>query len=171
MDTRLNFSSAYHPQTDGQTKRVNQILEDMLRACALKNKKSWDKCLPYAEFSYNSSYQESMKISPFEVLYGRNCQTPLFWNDHGENQVFGPKILRAAEMHVQVIRENLKLAQSRQKSYADHRRRELSFQVSDFVYLKVSPKRGLDHFKIRGNLAPRYIGPFKNLEQRGEVAY
>jgi hypothetical protein len=71
MDTRLNFSSAYHPQTDGQTKRVNQILEDMLRACALKDKKSWDKCLSYAEFSYNNSYQESLKMSPFKVLYGR----------------------------------------------------------------------------------------------------
>jgi hypothetical protein len=74
-------------------------------------------------------------------------------------------------MQVQVIRENLKIAQSRQKSYVDHRRRKLSFQVSDFVYLKVSPMRGLRRFKIRGKLAPRYIGPFKILEQRGEVAY
>jgi hypothetical protein len=78
MDTRLNFSSAYHPQMDGQTKRVNQILEDMLRACALKDSKSWDKCLPYAEFSYNNSYQKSLKMSPFKVLYGRKCQTLLF---------------------------------------------------------------------------------------------
>jgi hypothetical protein len=69
MDTRLNFSSAYHPQMDSQTDRVNQILEDMLRACALKDKKSWDKCLPYAEFSYNRSYQESLKMSPFKVSY------------------------------------------------------------------------------------------------------
>jgi transposase InsO family protein len=73
MDTKLNFSLAYHPQTDGQTERVSQILEDMLRACALKDKKSLNKCLPYAEFSYNNSYQESLKISPFEVLYGRKC--------------------------------------------------------------------------------------------------
>jgi hypothetical protein len=78
MDTGLNFSSAYHPQTDGQIKRVNQILEDMLRTCALKDKKRWNKCLPYAEFSYNNSYQESLKMSPFEVLYGHKCQTPLF---------------------------------------------------------------------------------------------
>jgi transposase InsO family protein len=73
MDTRLNFSSAYHPQTDGQIERVNQILEDMLRACALKDRKSWDKCLSYAEFSYNNSYQNSLKMSPFEVLYGCKC--------------------------------------------------------------------------------------------------
>jgi hypothetical protein len=71
MDTRLNFSSMYHPQIDGQTEKVNQILEDMLRTCALKDSKSWDKCLPYVEFSYNNSYQKSLKMSPFEVLYGR----------------------------------------------------------------------------------------------------
>jgi transposase InsO family protein len=117
MDTKLNFSSVYHPQIDGQTERVNQILEDMLRACALKDKKSWDKYLPYAEFSYNNSYQKSLKMSPFEVLYGRKCRTPLFWNEPEENQVFEPEILGEAERQVQVIRENLQLAQSRQKSY------------------------------------------------------
>jgi hypothetical protein len=171
IDTKLNFSLAYHPQTNGQTERVNQILEDMLRACALKDKKSWDKCLPYAEFSYNNSYQESLKMSPFEVLYGRKGRTPLFFNDPGENHVYGPKILLEVERQVQVVRENLQLAQSRQKSYADHKRRKLSFEVGEFVYLKVSPMRGLHCFKIRGKLVPRYIGPFKILEQRGEVAY
>jgi hypothetical protein len=95
----------------------------------------------------------------------------LFWNEPGENQVFGPEILREAEKQVHIVRENLQLAQSRQKSYADHRRRKLSFRVGDFVYLKVSPMRGLYHFKIRGKLASRYIGLFKILEQRGEVAY
>jgi len=113
MDTRLNFSSAYHPQTDGQTERTNQILEDMLRACALKNSRSWDKNLPYAEFSYNNSYQASLKMAPFEVLYGRKCRTPLFWNETGENQLFGPEVLREAERQVQEIRNNLKTAQSR----------------------------------------------------------
>jgi hypothetical protein len=110
-------------------------------------------------------------MSPFKVLCGRKCRTPLFWNEPGENQVFGPEILQEAERQVQVIRENLQQAQSRQKSYADHRRRNLSFEVGDFVYLKVLPMTGLRHFKIRGKLAPRYIGPFKILEQRGEVAY
>jgi hypothetical protein len=113
MDTRLKFSSAYHPQMDGQTERVNQILEDMLRACTLKDSKSWDKCLPYAEFSYNNSYQKSLKMSPFKVLYERKSRTPLFWNEPGENQVFGLKILQEAERQVQVVRENLQLAQSR----------------------------------------------------------
>jgi hypothetical protein len=171
MDTKLNFSSAYHPQTDGQTERTNQVLEDMLRACALKHGRSWDKSLPYAEFSYNNSYQASLKMAPFEALYGRKCRTPLYWNQTEESQVFGPKILQEAEKQVQIIRENLKVAQSRQKSYADNRRRELMFEVGDFVYLKVSPMRGMKRFKVKGKLSPYYIGPFKILERKGEVAY
>jgi transposase InsO family protein len=90
MDTKLNFNSTYHPQTDGQTKRTNQILEDMLRACAFMYGKSWDKSLPYVEFSYNNSYQASFKMAPYEALYGRQCRTPLFWNQTRESQVFGP---------------------------------------------------------------------------------
>jgi hypothetical protein len=133
MDTRLNFSSAYHPQTDGQTERVNQILEDMLRVYALKDSKSWEKCLPYVESSYNNSYQKSLKMSPFKILHGRKCRTPLFWNEPRENQVFGSEIIQEAERQVQVVRENLQLAQPRQKSYADHSRRKLSFKVGDFV--------------------------------------
>jgi transposase InsO family protein len=78
MDSNLNFSSAYHPQTDSQTERTNQILEDMLRAYALKHGGSWDKSLPYAEFCYNNSYQASLKMAPFEALYGRKCRTPLY---------------------------------------------------------------------------------------------
>jgi IS30 family transposase len=78
LDTKLNFSSAYHPQTDGQTERTNQILEDMLRACALKHGGSLDKNLSYAEFTYNNSYQASLKMAPFEALYGRKCRTPLY---------------------------------------------------------------------------------------------
>jgi hypothetical protein len=87
-------------------------------------------------------------MSPFEVLYGCKCRTPLFWNEPGENQVFGPEILQEAERQVQVVRENLQLAQSRKKSYIDDRRRNLRFEVGDFVYLKVSPMRGLRRFKI-----------------------
>jgi hypothetical protein len=120
MDTKLNFSSAYHSQTNGQTERTNQVLEDMLRACALKHGRSWDKSLPYAEFSYNNSYQASLKMAPFGSLYGRKCRTLFYWNQTGESQLFGPEILQEAEKQVQIIRENLKTAQSRQKSYADN---------------------------------------------------
>jgi hypothetical protein len=171
LDTQLCFSSTYHPQTNGQTERVNQILEDMLRACALQYGRSLDKSLLYVEFSYSNSYQESLKMAPFEMLYGCRCWTPLFWNETGEWNVFGPDILQEAEKQVRMVRENLRVAQSRQNSYVDHWRRELSFEVEDFVYLKVSPMRGLRHFKVRGNLAPRFIRPFKILEKRGEVAY
>jgi hypothetical protein len=90
LDTQLRFSSAYHPQIDGQTERVNQILEDMLRDCALQYGRSWDKSLTYAEFSYNNGYQQSLKMAPFEMLYGRKCRTLLFWNDAGEQKAFGP---------------------------------------------------------------------------------
>jgi transposase InsO family protein len=157
LGTHLNFSSAYHPQTDGQTERTNQILEDMLSACALQDQSGWDKRLPYAEFSYNNSYQASLKMSPFQALYGRSCRTPLQWDQPGEKQVFGPDIL--------------KIAQSRQRSYVDTRRRDLSFEVGDFAYLKVSPIRGVRRFRVKGNLAPRYIGPYQILARRGEVAY
>jgi hypothetical protein len=143
----------------------------MLRACALQYGRSWDKCLSYVEFSYNNSYQESLKMALFEMLYDRRCRTLLFWSETGERNFFGPDILQEAEKQVRIVRENLRVAQSRQKSYADRRRRELSFEVRDFVYLKVSPMRGLCHFKVRGKLALRYIGKFKILEKRGEVAY
>jgi hypothetical protein len=99
------------------------------------------------------------------------CRTPLFWNETGELKVFGPDILEEAEKQVRMVKENLRDTQSRQKSYTDHRRRELSFEVGDFIYLKVSPMRGLRHLKVRGKLTPRFIGPFKILEKRGEVAY
>jgi hypothetical protein len=110
-------------------------------------------------------------MAPFEALYGRKCRTPLYWNQTGESRVFGLEILQEAEKQVQIIRENLKTTQSRQKSYVDNRRRELIFEVGDFVYLKVSPMRGMRRFKVKGKLSPRYINPFKTLERNGEVAY
>jgi hypothetical protein len=106
----LRFSSAYHPQNDGQTERVNQILEDMLRVYALQYERSWDKSLSYVEFSYNNSYQESLKMVPFEMLHGCRCWTLLFWNETGEQKVFGPNILQEAEKQVRMVRENLRVA-------------------------------------------------------------
>ena len=111
----------------------------MLRACALDYGSSWDDNLPYAEFSYNNSYQASIKMSPFEALYGRKCQAPLMWSNVGEKALEGPAFVKEAEEKVALIRRRLLEAQSRQKSYADNRRRELRFEEGDFVYLKVSP--------------------------------
>lgn len=119
--------------------------------------KDWERCLPYAEFSYNNSYQASLKMSPNEALFGRRCRrcrTPLMWSETGERAVFGPDIIKEAEEKVRLIRDRLKVAQSRQKSYADTRIRDLEFNVGDHVYLKVSPLRGTKRFKVKGKLAP-----------------
>jgi hypothetical protein len=143
----------------------------MLRACVLQYDKNWDKCLPLAEFSYNNSYQTSLKMAAFEALYGHRCRTPLSWSQTSERKIFGPDLVIEAEDKVKVIQDNLKVAQSRQKSYADIWRRPLQFQVGDFVYLRVSPTRGIQRFGVKGKLAPRYIGPFEILEICGPVAY
>jgi hypothetical protein len=171
LGTKLLHSSAYHPQTSGQTERVNQILEDMLRACVLEFPQKWDDYLPLAEFSYNNSYQESIKMAPFVALYGRRCRTPLNWSEPGERYFFRPDMVKETEDKVQQIIHNLKEAQARQKSYADKRRKPLYFLVGDYVYLKVSPMKGVSRFGVKGKLAPRYIGPFPVLEQCGPVAY
>ena len=107
----------------------------MLRACVIQYDKNWDKCLALAEFSYNNSYQSSLKMEPFEALYGRRCRTPLSWSQTGECKIFGPDLVTEAENKVKVIQANLKVAQSRQKSYADKRREPLQFEVGDYVYL------------------------------------
>jgi len=139
----------------------------MLRACVLSYSKKWDECLPLAEFSYNNSYQESIKMAPFEALYGRRCRTPLNWSEAGERNFFGPDLVGEAEDQVRLIQANLKTAQARQKSYADKRRWPLIFEVGDHVYLRVSPMKGVQRFGMRGKLAPRYVGPFLSLSVVG----
>jgi hypothetical protein len=124
-----------------------------------------------AEFSYNNSYQESIKMAPFEALYGRRCRTPLNWSELGERWYFRPDLVKEIKEKVQQIRHNLKETQARQKNYADKRRQPLVFQVNDHVYLKVSPMKGVNRFGVKGKLAPRYIGPFLILERYGPVAY
>jgi hypothetical protein len=110
-------------------------------------------------------------MSPFEALYGRKCTTPLLWSGVGERSFFGPDIIQEAEEKVRLIKDRLKVAQSRQKSYADNKRRDVSYEIGDRVYLRVSPLRGVKRFGIKGKLAPRFIGPFKILSRKGEVAY
>src|SRR3990170_2462686 len=159
MGTHLSFSSAYHPQSQGQVERVNQVLEDMLRACVISFGKKWEESLPYAEFSYNNSYQASLKMAPFEVLYGRKCRTPLNWSETGERPLVGPDIIQHAEEQVRIVRENLTAAQDRQKSNYDRKRWGLTYQPGDHAYLRVTPMKGTRRFGIKGKLAPRYIGP------------
>ena len=128
MGTHLNFTTAYHPQGGGQTERVNQILEDMLRGCVISFGKNWEKSLPFAEFSYNNSYQSSLGMAPFEFLYGRKCRTPLNWLDAGERPLFGPDMINEAEAQARMVHERLKIAQSRQKSYYDKHHQDVSYE-------------------------------------------
>jgi hypothetical protein len=124
-----------------------------------------------AEFSYNNSYQASLKMALFDALYGRRCRTPLNWSETGERTLFGPDLVMDAEEKVQVIRENLKMAQMRQKSYHDKGTAPRHFEVGDYVYLKVSPTKGVQRFGVKGKLAPRYIIPYEVIEVCGLVAY
>jgi hypothetical protein len=110
MGTELNYITAFHPQTDGQTERGNQVLEDLLRACVLIYESDWEKSLSYAEFTYNNSYQANLKMAPFEALYGRKCRTPFMWSEVGEQTFFGPTAIVEAEENVAKVRENLKIA-------------------------------------------------------------
>ncbi|KAA0042118.1 pol protein [Cucumis melo var. makuwa] len=144
MGTKLDFSTTFHPQTDGQTERLNQVLEDMLWACTLEFLGSWDSHLHLMEFAYNNSFQATIDMAPFEALYGKCCRSPVCWGE---------------------------TAQSRQKSYADVRRKDLEFEVGDKVFLKVAPMKGVLQFERRGKLSPRFVGPFEILEWIGPVAY
>ncbi|GKE33555.1 putative reverse transcriptase domain-containing protein [Tanacetum coccineum] len=144
----LDLSTAYHPQTDGQRERTIQTLEDMLRACVIDFGSSWDRHLPLVEFSYNNSYHASIKVAPYEALYGRKCRSPVCWSEN--------RLLTAC---------------SRQKSYADRRTKPLEFKLGDMVLLKVSLWKGAVRFGKRGKLSLRYIGPFKILARVSPVAY
>ncbi|KAL0557203.1 hypothetical protein IC582_005721 [Cucumis melo] len=171
MGTRLNFSTAFHPQTDGQTERLNQVLEDMLRACALEFPGSWDSHLHLMEFAYNNSYQATIGMAPFEALYGKCCRSPVCWGEVGEQRLMGPELVQSTNEAIQKIRSRMHTAQCRQKSYADVRRKDLEFEVGDKVFLKVAPMRGVVRFERRGKLSPRFVGPFEILERIGPVAY
>ena len=143
----------------------------MLRCCVLDFGGSWDTYLPLVEFSYNNSYHASIKCAPFEELYGRKCRSPVCWSEVGENQIIGPDYIVELTEKIAQIRGRIKTAQSRQKSYADWRRKPLEFEVGDKVMLKVSPWKGVARFGKKGKLAPRFVGPFQILERIGPVAY
>nr|GFA29150.1 putative reverse transcriptase domain-containing protein [Tanacetum cinerariifolium] len=171
LGTKLNMSITYHPETDGQSERTIQILEDMLRACVMDFSSSWDTHLPLVEFLYNNSYHKSIKCAPFEALYGRKCRSLVIWTEIGESQLIGPEIVQETTEKIFQIKERLKTVRSRQKSYADKRRKPLEFKVEDRVLLKVSPWKGVVRFRKKVKLAPWYVGPFKIMKRVGQVAY
>ena len=123
------------------------------------------------EFAYNITYHASIQVAPYEALYGRKCRTPLCWNEVGEKQLVGPEIVQQTTDKINQIRERLKIAQDRQKSYADKRQKPIEFQVGDKVMLKISPWKNVVRFGKRGKLSPRYVGPYKIIKKIGEVAY
>jgi hypothetical protein len=171
LETKLLFSTAYHPQTNGQTERVNQLLEDMLRMHVMHQPKKWEDYLPLVEFAYNNGYQASLKISPFEVLYGRQCNTPVSWSNPVNKISFAPDMLKETKQQVTQIKQNLKVAQNQQKSYADQKRTPREFQTGDHVYLIIKPRRSSLKMGACAKLAPQYCGPFEVLDRVGPVAY
>lgn len=171
LGTRLHFSTAFHPQTDGQSERTIQTLEDMLRSCVLEWGDRWVRFLPLVEFSYNNSYHASIEMAPYEALYGRRCKSPVCWDEPADTVSSLPELVRETVDEVGRIREHMRVAQDRQKKYADRRKTEIEFEVGSHVWLRVSPTRGVRRFGIKGKLSPRYIGPFEILDRVGEVAY
>ncbi|KAA0032361.1 pol protein [Cucumis melo var. makuwa] len=149
LGTRLDFSKAFHPQPDG----------------------SWDSYLHLMEFAYNNSYQATIGMAPFEALYGKCCRSLVYWSEVGEQRMLGPELVQTTNAAIQKIRARMLIAQSRQKSYADVRRKDLEFEVEDMVFLKVAPMKGVLRFEKKGKLSPRFIGPFEILERIGPVAY
>nr|GEY74939.1 putative reverse transcriptase domain-containing protein [Tanacetum cinerariifolium] len=171
LGTNLSMSTAYHPETDGQSERTIQTLKDMLHACVIDFGKVWVKHLPLAKFSYNNSYHASIKAAPYEVLYGRKCQSPVCWAEFREAQLTGPEMIQETMEKIVLVKQRIQAAQDRQKSYADLKRKPLEFEVGDRVMLKASPWKGVVRFGKRGKLNPRYVRPFKVLAKVGDVAY
>ncbi|GJU84290.1 putative reverse transcriptase domain-containing protein [Tanacetum coccineum] len=151
--------------------RTIETVEDVLRACVIEFGSDWEKHLPLAEFSYNNSHHASIKAAPFKALYRRKCRSPVCLSEVGDAQLIGPEMIRETTEMIVQIKNRLLAARSRQKSYADVRRKPLEFEVGNKVMLKVSPWKGVVRFGKHGKLSPRYIGPFKILSRVGPEAY
>ena len=171
LSTRLNFSTAFHPQTDRQSKRVIHVLKDMLRSCVIDYEGSWDRHIPLVEFVYNNSFQSCFGMAPYEALYKRKCRTPLCWTELSVKKIISPDLIQETEEKVKMIRERLKVATDRQKSYDDMRRKDIRYDIGEKVFLKVSPWKMVMRFGKKGKLSPKFIGPYEVIEKVGLVAY
>ena len=164
LGTKLHFSTAFHPQTDGQSERTIQTLEDMFKG-------NWDAHLPLMEFTNNNSFYSSIGMTPYEALYGTRYRTPMCWDEVGERQLVGPELVQITSENVKIIREKLKTTQDRQKCYADKRGKDLEFEFGEKVFLKLSPWKGVFCFGKKRKLSPRFIGPYEILERIGPATY
>eukprot|EP00253_Pinus_taeda_P028062 PITA_28062 len=171
LGTQLNLSTAYHPNTDGQTERVNQVLEDMLRIYVMDQQSHWEKYLPLVEFAYNNSYHSLIEMPPFEALYGRSCRTPLSWDRLEDRVIIGPELIHEMEEQVRQIRQRLKEVQDIQKSYDDAHRTDRRYELGDHVFIRIKPNKSTIQFGKGTKLSPRFIGPFKFVERVGPIAY
>jgi hypothetical protein len=171
LGTQLNFSTTYHPETDGKTERMNQILEDMLCMYVLDQQKCWEEFLPLVEFAYNNNYQGTIKMAPFEFLYGRPCQMPLSWDRLEDRVLVGPEMIQEMEEQLQMIRQRIKEVQDRQNSYVDVHRVDRNYEVGDRVFLRVKLHKSSIKFGKGAKLSPRFVGPFEVVERKGPVAY
>ncbi|KAK4383179.1 hypothetical protein Sango_2802100 [Sesamum angolense] len=163
--------TAFHPLTDRQSERKIQMLEDMMRACIIEFRGNWDDHLPLMEFAYNNSFHSSIRMAPYEALYGSKSRSPICWDIEGLRQLEGPELVQKTVDKIQAVKKCLKAAQDRQKSYTDTHRREMEYEVGEKVILKVSPWRGILRFGKQRKLSPRYIGPYEILERVGPLAY
>ena len=165
------MSSAYYPQTDGQSERTIQSLEDLLRMCILDHLGAWDEVLPFIEFTYNNSFHASIGMAPYEALYGRRCRTPLCWYQDGEAVLVGPELLEKTTKKVRMVRSRMQASQSSQKAYADRRRRPLEFAAGDHVFLRVTQTTGVGRALRSRKLPPKFLGPYQITRRIGPVAY
>ena len=143
----------------------------MLRSCAIDYEGSSDRHISLAEFVYNNSFQSSIEMAPYEALYGRKCRTSLCWTEFSERKVIGPDLIKETEEKVKMIRERLKVATDKQKSYADMKRKDIRYEIGEKVFLKVSPWKKVMRFGKKGELSPRFIGPYEVIEKVGPIAY
>ncbi|GJQ88964.1 putative reverse transcriptase domain-containing protein [Tanacetum coccineum] len=169
LGTDLDMSTAYHPQTDGQSERTIQTLEDMLRACVIDFGSRYDRHLPLVEFSYNNSYHASINAAPYEALYGRKCRSPVCWSEVGDSQLIGPELIRDTTEKIVQIKNCLLTASSRQKSYADKRTKPLEFEVGDKVLLKVSPWKGVLPEELKGIHSTFHVSNLKKCLAKGDI--
>ena len=160
LGSKLTMSSTYHLQIDGQSKRTIQSLEDLLRTCVLDHLGAWDEVLPLIKFTYNNNFHASIGIELYEALYGRKCMTPLCWYHNGEAVLVGPELLEQTTEKVRMVRDRMQASQSRQKAYADCRRRPLEFAAGDHVFLRVTQTTGVGRALCSRKLSPKFLGPY-----------